>query len=257
MQPYPEYHLLAAERPWWRALIEALLLVAFFLTLTLAAFFFLDATGDMESQLAIVLSLALTLPAAFLAARVAGRDPALLVSVAGRVRWPIVLRSSLVMLVLFGLTTPWEDIDLTPILLMYVLITPFQAASEEFMFRGAIPQIVGTWVRSPWVAYAVPVIPFVALHEYNWIGLTDILVFTICVSALVWYTGGLEAAVVMHAFNNISVFFIEPDASPTELGWVDLAFSSAFTIGATLLLLAINRRKRPDPTSHIVPDAVN
>lgn len=239
-----EYHRVAADRPWWKGVLEALLLIVLFLSMTIAAFVFLMFTGDVDSSVGTVFSIALTLPAAFLAARIVGRNPAQLLSVTGRVRWRIVWRSLLVMVPLTVLTTPLEAFAPTWLMLVYLLVVPVQAATEEFLFRGAPAQIVGSWIRSPWIAYAISVLPFVFLHTYNWIGLIDIFIFAICVSGLVWFTRGLEAAIVMHAVSNIAAFGMQPTEMVTDIAYSDMAISVAVTVVTTGLLIAINYNER-------------
>ena len=206
---------MARPRRWWVPPIEAILLASLFLGLTIVAVVVLLALGGEESEAFDVFVMALILPVPFLAAWLTRRDPTQLLSVERRIRWPVIARSALVavpmVLVVFAyeMRAGGEPVFATEKIVLaclFVLVTPFQAASEELLFRAAVPQIVGSLVRSPWIAYGAAIAPFVYFHYYNWIGLIDILIFASCMSYLTWRTGGMEAAIALHAANNIGIF---------------------------------------------------
>ena len=102
---------------------------------------------------------------------------------------------------------------------------------------AALPQIVGNWVRSPWLAYGLAAIPFVALHAYNWVGMTDVLVICLCLSYLTWRSAGIEQSVVVHACSNLSVFIpqaLRPDAvTSTEVSWLGGLVTALITVAVT------------------------
>jgi membrane protease YdiL (CAAX protease family) len=89
-----------------------------------------------------------------------------------------------------------------------VLLTPLQAAAEEYVFRGLLAQAIGAWVRFVPVAIIVPTILFASLHIYDVWGLLDVFVFGIAASLVVWRTGGLESAIAMHSVNNVAIFLL-------------------------------------------------
>lgn len=220
------------ERTRWRALCEAALLAVLFWVFSLSAVTLLGITGvllglpetmmnleeeDLDANVLLLTSLALTCAAPLLAARIVGRDPARLLSVERRFR----LRPALIAAGVAAAGYAVVEIlgqflwyDTAPVLtarglafiLVCVLVIPIQAAAEELVFRAAIPQIVGTWVRSPLVAYAAGAVFFVLGHGYNWIGLIDITVFALCAAYLTWATRGIEAATALHAVGNILAF---------------------------------------------------
>lgn len=252
-RPAP-FHLVARGRNPWLGLAELVLLAVLFLAFQVAAVLVLIFTSDPgsllidESSVLDVFALAATVAAPFLAAWITRRDPQLLLSVAGRVRWPIVGRAALIAVpvytVMLLLDITAGEAVFTPatvvIAVAYVLVVPVQAAAEELLFRAALPQIVGQWVRSPWVAYGVAVVPFVALHIYNWIGLVDIAVFAVCAAWLTWRTGGIEAAVVLHAASNIAVFVSEAlhpqDPILVDAAWSDVIPSIVLTVVLTVAI---------------------
>ena len=55
--------------------------------------------------------------------------------------------------------------------------------------------MVGQWTRSPWVAYLVPALLFVSVHNNGWRGQLSVLTFALCGAFLTWSTGGLEASI--------------------------------------------------------------
>ncbi len=96
--------------------------------------------------------------------------------------------------------------------LVILLLTPFQAAGEEYLFRGYLTQAFGAVVRSRRVAQVVavlgPALIFALFH-----GLSqdlpiffDRFAFGVVAGILVIRTGGLEAGIAMHVLNNFLAF---------------------------------------------------
>ncbi len=97
-------------------------------------------------------------------------------------------------------------------LLVIVLLTPLQAAGEEYLFRGYLTQAFGSlaWGRRLSQALAVlgPALVFALFH-----GLSqdppvffDRFAFGVVAGILVIRTGGLEAGIAMHVLNNFLAF---------------------------------------------------
>jgi hypothetical protein len=95
-------------------------------------------------------------------------------------------------------------------------------------------QNVGSLFRRPLVGLVVSltisVVTFSAAHGSPdiWV-LADLGAFALTAGILTWRTGGLEAAIVIHAVNNIGVFFVVLSAG----GW-DHAFVGADTKSSPL-----------------------
>jgi membrane protease YdiL (CAAX protease family) len=103
-----------------------------------------------------------------------------------------------------GLGAPTTDIHLLVVsLIVVVVLVPFQASAEEYVFRGFIMQSVGGWLRWPAIAIACSTVPFVFGHLYNWWGLGEILVFALVAAWVTIRTGGLEAAIGVHVLSNL------------------------------------------------------
>lgn len=160
--------------------------------------------------------------------------PGWVVSVAGAVRWrwlATCLGLAVVALaVTFGVSLLLPDqgagtVDLggglnswssttRDFLLVVLLLTPLQAAGEEFAFRGYLAQACGAVTGrhgaavSGTVAVVVPAVLFALAHG---VGqdlpiFFDRFAFGVVAGLLVLLTGGLEAGIAMHVLNNFFAF---------------------------------------------------
>ncbi|MFC4532464.1 CPBP family intramembrane glutamic endopeptidase [Sphaerisporangium dianthi] len=192
--------------------------------------------GQPVFELAVLLlSIALVLPVVFLTAwLVQRRPPGTLSSVAGRLRWRWLLVCAGVALValilgqaamvgtyaltgedigaLFG-WVGWERF--LPGLVVILLLVPFQAAAEEYMFRGWVLQAFGAYVRTPWPGILLGAALFTSLHAYTDWGIIDVFSFGALMGWLAVRTGGLEAPIALHVVNNVLSFL--PAAAAGEL----------------------------------------
>ncbi len=92
--------------------------------------------------------------------------------------------------------------------LVVLLLTPLQAAGEEYLFRGYLTQAFGGLFGSRVVAVVVPALLFALAHG---IGQSlpvffDRFAFGLVAGVLVIVTGGLEAGIAMHVLNNWLAF---------------------------------------------------
>ncbi|MEU6314765.1 CPBP family intramembrane glutamic endopeptidase [Streptomyces sp. NPDC047014] len=239
--PPAAYHrmgLVAGRHEWWRPVAGtgmvfggAFLLMLVVIAVTETAGVVLDRPVDAEGMvtwgglgdLALsLLAIALATPVVLLAAyAVQGRAPGTVASVEGRLRWrrlagclaPALPLALLTMGILALLPSPpdgdggseWAGTSafLTALAVLWVLV-PFQAAAEEYMFRGWLLQAVGSWFRSPWVAIAPQAVLFAAAHGWGTVwGFADLVVFGLVTGWLTVRTGGLEAAIALHVLNNL------------------------------------------------------
>lgn len=155
-----------------------------------------------------------------------GLSPGWLLSVAKRIRWRyfaycfglsiLALLATVVVTSLVpeqggtelsGGPNPWTS-TVRDFLLVVLLLTPLQAAGEEFAFRGYLIQAFGGVFRSPVFAVVMSSLLFACAH-----GLGqdlpiffDRLAFGLVAGALVILTGGLEAGIAMHVLNNFLAF---------------------------------------------------
>ena len=97
-------------------------------------------------------------------------------------------------------------------LLVIALLTPLQAAGEEYVFRGYLTQAFGSLL--PWrrvslaLAVLAPAVLFALAHGLgqSWPVFFDRFAFGVVAGILVIRTGGLEAAIAMHVLNNFFAY---------------------------------------------------
>ncbi|WP_157430499.1 CPBP family intramembrane glutamic endopeptidase [Actinomadura macra] len=261
-----------AVHRWWRPLVGSLSIIALGFGLALGLLLvgfvvrlavtgdlpetsetdavFGDETADLAFNLA---SLAVFLPVGFLAAwGIQRRRPGTLSSVAGRLRWRWLLvccgLSVLFCVVSYGssvlASTLMNDDSggdehwvgwgrfLAPAIVI-ILLVPFQAAAEEYVFRGWLLQAVGSCTletlkgrigralsvvfRTPWPGIVVGSALFTAGHGYTGWGILDIFAFGALAAWLTVRSGGLEASIALHVFNNLMAFLL-----PAAVGKLDI-----------------------------------
>lgn len=96
-----------------------------------------------------------------------------------------------------------------------VLLVPFQAAAEEYVFRGWLLQAVGCYLRNPWPGIVVSALIFAGLHGYGLVGFLDVALFGVAAGWLAVRTGGLEAPIALHVLHNLAA--ILPAAAAGQL----------------------------------------
>ncbi|WP_298587187.1 CPBP family intramembrane glutamic endopeptidase [uncultured Kocuria sp.] len=175
--------------------------------------------------LATNLSLIASAAVAVLLHRYLHRQPVgTLHSVAGRFRWDWLGRASVVVVPLFVayvavivlVETPGPvvlDATAWAFLAIVLLTTPLQAASEEYIFRGVIQRAAGSWVSGAVPSFVLGTLVSAVLFSLahfatdGWL-IAYYLVFGIAMSLLTQLTGGLEAASLVHAANNVLLFLV-------------------------------------------------
>lgn len=268
-----------ADYRWWRPVLTLLCAAGIYCVLVLASVVFLFILGifvpavattvdsavssetDLRDpgQLAFLLgTVCLLWPAAALGVRWGGRRSAgTLSSVTGRLRWQLfprmlalaaglLLAGSTVTLLLpaapsgessgSGDTGGWWLM-----LLVAVAVVPFQAAAEEYAFRGLLMQVIGSWLRHPAFAILLPVPLFVLGHGYGLVGQIDVAVFAVAAGWLTWRTGGLEAAIALHVVNNLVVLALGAvgmaDPNAVDLPLAHLPVSITVVLAYALLVV--------------------
>lgn len=262
------------QHRWWRTLLSALLLGGFaFAAINIAQLLLIvggaiagiedpanwsldvinpKSLGPIGFAMTLV-SLIVLIPAAMLAIRIAHRvRPRFLSSVVGGIRWGWLGRCLLVTLpiwVVYLGVSFWLDPATSPrpphwwiLLIMVVLFVPFQAAGEEYAFRGWMMQSIGSLFKHRLLALAVPLVISVAVFAIahgstNFWVLADLGLFALVATILTWRTGGLEAAIAIHAVNNVSLFIVVLIFG----GWEDAFVSgeTTSTFGAFAITLVV------------------
>ncbi|MGZ4455893.1 MAG: CPBP family intramembrane glutamic endopeptidase [Nocardioides sp.] len=91
--------------------------------------------------------------------------------------------------------------------LVVLLLTPLQAAGEEYAFRGYLTQAFGGLFRTPYAAVLGPAFLFALAHGSQSAPVFfDRFAFGVVAGVLVILTGGLEAGIAMHVLNNWLAF---------------------------------------------------
>ncbi len=243
-RPYPQL-LRGPRHRWWRplagfgvaaGLVAALLLLAG----VLSAVVMIAANGgagvdwtdeDFESWsispvgfLVTNLSLAAFIPLAQVAVWAGhGWRPGWVASVRPGLRWRWMLTAAGVTLLVFAPLmvvftvlagdTGSPEQNAAVLLLVVLLTTPLQAAGEEYLFRGWLSQAIGSLFPRAVVGAVVAallsatVFAFAHGQQDPWL-FADRFAFGLVASWLVWRTGGLEAAIAVHAVNNVVAFVV-------------------------------------------------
>jgi membrane protease YdiL (CAAX protease family) len=278
---------------WWRPLLSLAVLVGLLIVLFLVIFpgyAGLDAllpdrlVGSLDDDLSPIsanatdLLLAGLIPVSAGAVAIAHRvRPRWVFSVRGGLRWRWLGRCALVVapvwVVYLGLGFVLDPVEpdrpdhWVLLLVMALVVTPFQAAGEELLFRGWLVQNLGSYFARPVAGLVVTTVVSAALFGLAhgspdpWVLLS---IATLAVAACLanWRTGGLEAGIAMHAVNNVGVGVV----TITYGGYAD-SFVSASTTGspwdlfpdlvvhalAVTLILWQGRRVRIDRTTRPRP----
>lgn len=147
-------------------------------------------------------------------------------------------------------------------LIVVLLVTPFQAAAEEYVFRGYLTQVAGGIFADERVAKAlavlVPATLFALAHGSQDVPLFfDRFAFGVMAGVLVILTGGLEAPIAMHVLNNWFAFGLalafgqldEALTASTSTWWavpVTVVRTAVFLVGAVLVHRWMHQRDRAD-----------
>lgn len=286
---YPQL-LRGPRRRWWRPPVSLLLLLAAVGVLTLAVFLGGDLVHALTSDrpfdeafeegvdlagsgpltmLVGDLSLAALIPAVLLATWAVHRvRPGFVSSVTGSLRWRWLLRCVLTLLPLWvvylavgfllELPATGRPDGWALLLVMAVVVTPFQAAGEEYLFRGWLMQNIAVWFARPLLGWGLSTVVSSTLFALAhgsldpWVFL-DLAFFGAVACYLTWRTGGLESAIALHLVNNVTLGiatitiggYTESFVDTTTTGRpVDLAASVVVQTIAVVLLLWQSRRSQ-------------
>lgn len=147
--------------------------------------------------------------------------------------------------------------------LVVLLLTPLQAAGEEFLFRGYLTQSFGSLFNRRWVAVVLPAVLFTLAHSEGsrisgseflgqpYSALVDRLAFGLVSGVLVIATGGLEAGIAMHVLNNYLAFGLAlafgdmtATLNPSVSSWWDLPVTLTQSLVFLGLVVWLARRRR-------------
>ncbi len=109
-----------------------------------------------------------------------------------------------------------------PLVLISFLFIPFQAGTEEFLFRGYFAQGVAAWTKSRWLVILIPSLFFALLHSMNpevgefgfWSVMPMYFMFGVVFALVSTLDDGIELAIGLHAGNNVfSSIFVTTKSS--------------------------------------------
>jgi uncharacterized protein len=270
---------------WWRPVAGLVLLTVVYLVAAVAIVLVAVVTGitpdlalldlvDPATLLVTNLSLILFIPCVWLAWGVAhGMRIGWSSSVLARLRWRLIVPYTLMALVTLGvgiglsvgLGAAVSDSVTGPVpslgwlLLVVFLTTPLQSAAEEYLFRGYASQMIAGWFRSAKLGALVAALVTSALFSLAHLPpdvptFLDRFLFALAASATVWLTGGLEAAIVLHAVNNVLVFtlagFLGDGITTTEVpagtGMLYVLVTTVTMAAYVALVARSSKRLRPE-----------
>lgn len=206
-----------------------------------------EGTVSWFGLLATNLSLIVLIPLSMLVAQKLNRQaPGLLSSVVGRLRWrplawfaavAVLIELVMVGVIQFGGVETLGDgqggiaPDAAGVIAVTLLTSSFQAAGEEYFYRGYLLQAVGALVRSSVIAVLVTTVLFTVAHGvWPWESpalFLDRFAFGLVAGFLAVRTGGLEASITVHAANNVVTFVFAAltDSVGASLGADDAPWS--------------------------------
>ena len=112
-----------------------------------------------------------------------------------------------------------------PLVVISVLLIPFQAATEEFLFRGYLAQGVAAWTKNRWLVIMIPSLGFALIHGLNpevsefgfWSVMPMYFMFGVVFAIVATLDDGIELAIGLHAANNVfSSIFITSKSSALQ-----------------------------------------
>jgi len=221
-------------------------------------------------------ALATFIPLAMVAERYLHGIPARwLASVRPRMRWRYLIAClgvsiiALIATLVVGAVVPSPDSDVSSqandfttttfhYVLVIVLLTPFQAAAEEYLFRGYLTQAFGGVFRRAWVAVVVPAFLFGLAHGLGQSPpvFFDRFAFGLVAGVLVVMTGGLEAGIAMHVLNNFVAYGLAlaygdmaTTLNPTSSSWWNIPVTLTQSLVYLVLAVLVARRMRLSTTT--------
>jgi membrane protease YdiL (CAAX protease family) len=197
-----------------------------------------------------------------------GIHPRWLASVRPRLRWRYLLAClaisviALIATLIVGSIVPSSESDVSShandftattfhYLLVIVFLTPFQAAGEEYLFRGYLTQMFGSLFHRAWVAVLVPALLFGIAHGFGQSPpvFFDRFAFGVVAGILVIKTGGLEAGIAMHVLNNFVAYGLAlafgdmaTTLNPTGSDWWNIPVTLTQSLVYLVLAVLLARR---------------
>jgi uncharacterized protein len=283
--PQPYHRLLRnPATTWWTPVLGAFTILAGWLfaglvIVTVQNLVRQDPKGSVSwlGLLATNLTLIVLIPLSMIVARnLNHQPPGFLSSVTARLRWrplawfalaAVALELLLLALIEVGGVNLLGDSggpakDAAAVIAVTLLTSTFQAAGEEYFFRGYLLQTVGSLVRNPLFAILITTVLFTMAHNvWPWESpalFLDRFAFGLVAGYLVVRTGGLEASIAAHAANNVVAFVfaaltntVGDSLRATDAPWSLVAVDVTKFVLYAVIALAIARRQRLATTAEL------
>lgn len=182
-------------------------------------------------------------------------SPKLLISIKPGFRWGWFIRCLVVVVPISGILIIGQsalemesELVFSNFTIASVLITVvmsfLQSAGEEFVFRAGSLQIFSTVIKSnkwAWILLCILIsIIFALMHNPNNFPATlDLFATSLLMFALVYYTGGIEASIVLHSANNLFLNLLT-DFSNIGVDFNASSDSSGGDLTGTLVVIGLN-----------------
>lgn len=226
---------------WFKPILVGIVAFILFVVLSYLPNLFIGADFDFATWGKVISNyfVIIYIPCIFLAAMIVRDRPfsSYLSSVRGW-KWGVFLKSFIVALCIVILFTVvdvvmnHQSLDLSAIGLVLVLsliLVPFQCFAEELLFRGFLMQTVGSWFRIPIIAIIIQAILFAYTHSYDILGMAAVLGSGLVLGIAAWYSKGLEVSTAMHTSNNLIT---------TLSSAILISTASGHTIVDTIMMIA-------------------
>ncbi|MCP3012142.1 CPBP family intramembrane metalloprotease [Nocardiopsis dassonvillei] len=149
----------------------------------------------------------------------------------------------------------WSTATLLTVFAVNLLLTPLQAAGEEYGFRGLVFRVAGSWGRGPRTALFLGVLvsslAFTAVHISTdpWFNLWC-LTLSVSLAVVTWRTGGIEIAVAVHALHNtlaalvLTVLHADPNPALDRSAGTGSAAVAVLCVGVAVVAAVVWWRTR-------------
>ncbi|MHC1705869.1 MAG: lysostaphin resistance A-like protein [Tenuifilaceae bacterium] len=116
-------------------------------------------------------------------------------------------------------------VSFLPLVVISLVLIPFQTTFEEIVFRGYLAQGIGAWTRNRWFVIIIPAVLFGLMHSFNpeikefgfWLAMPQYILYGLVFGLITVIDDGIEIAMGVHAINNIfSSIFVTYKASALQ-----------------------------------------
>jgi len=116
-------------------------------------------------------------------------------------------------------------VSFLPLVVISLVLIPFQTTFEEIVFRGYLAQGIGAWTRNRWFVIIIPAVLFGLMHSFNpeikefgfWLAIPQYILYGLVFGLITVIDDGIEIAMGVHAINNIfSSIFVTYKASALQ-----------------------------------------